>query len=163
MSGMFRCINLPLIFKQLRSLSGIQKSEWEIPSKIESVGDHLRNVRIQRKITRKELAKQFQTKYRTVVTWELNQAEPALKYMKDIVQFLEYIPFDFEDAPLPERLKIARLINGLSFEKLSSQINIEANSLCNIELGNVKPRKETIIKLEAFIHLHLYDFEAICV
>ena len=71
--------------------------------------------------------------------------------MKSIIPFLGYIPFDFEGASVSERVRIKRLIYGLTQKELAQQVGLDASTIMLIEQGKVKPLQRTLNKLIGFI------------
>lgn len=70
----------------------------------------------------------------TLVTWELNQAEPAIRFVPKIVVFLGYDPFP-EPATLGERIVAKRRALGIARKRLAYLLDIDEGALRNCETG----------------------------
>jgi site-specific DNA recombinase len=84
-----------------------------IPSKPETVGDHIRLRRLKLKMIQKDVAKRLGVETPSIHNWETNFQEPRVQYYPAIIEFLGYNPL-----PTPknwaERLLRARTAQGLT-------------------------------------------------
>lgn len=121
------------------------------PKEVRTIGDHLRTVRLNRKLSQLDVAKILFVTEDSVTGWELNRFTPTPKYIKSIVSFLGYIPSEWKEGSLGNRLHYARLIAGLNLEQLAKKIGCDESNLRVIELDKRTPRNETFVKLTEFI------------
>lgn len=122
------------------------------PLELNTIGDHLRKVRIDRKLSQKDLSKIISVTEDTITGWELNRNSPKPKYIKKIIEFLGYSPFKTENASLNEQLYYARLTLGLTQEEIAKEIGIDETTVRLIELNQRKIRLKTRKRLESFLN-----------
>jgi DNA-binding transcriptional regulator YiaG len=72
------------------------------PRELNTLGYHLRKVRLNRELSQLDVARILRVTTDTVTNWELNRNQPRAKFAKRIISFLGYIPFLFENVPLHE-------------------------------------------------------------
>ncbi|MCG3165578.1 MAG: hypothetical protein POELPBGB_01346 [Bacteroidia bacterium] len=121
------------------------------PKEVRTIGDHLRTVRLDRKLSQLDVAKILFVTEDSVTGWELNRFTPTPKYIKGIVSFLGYVPIEWNKGSLGTRLHYARLISGLTLEQLAKHIGCDESNLRVIELDKRTPRNGTLEKLSEFI------------
>ncbi|KAA3630601.1 MAG: XRE family transcriptional regulator [Bacteroidetes bacterium] len=63
------------------------------PEELNTLGDHLRKVRLDRNLSQPDVAKLLGVTTDTVTNWELNRNQPRAKFVNKIISFLDYIPF----------------------------------------------------------------------
>ncbi len=81
-----RCIFVNLTFSAKRPVNPAY------PAKLETLGDHLRKVRLDRGLSQPEVARQLVVTTDTVTNWELNRYKPQVRFLERIVRFLGYRP-----------------------------------------------------------------------
>jgi DNA-binding XRE family transcriptional regulator len=84
-----------------------------------------------------------------VTNWELNRVTPYFTYLPKIIDFLGYTPppFNKKSDNVIERIKLYRLIHGLSQEKFAKLIGIDETTVAKWERGEHKPSKKLTEKL----------------
>lgn len=123
----------------------------DYPAKLQTLGDHLRKARIDRKLSQRKTAKLMEVSPMALLNWELNHTEPRPKYAGKIISFLGYIPETWKAGPLHKRMYYARLGRGWSQEQLATAIGSDTSNLSLIELGKRQPYTNLNEKLEVFI------------
>src|SRR5690606_29370696 len=101
-----RCIFVNLTLKCKRPINPVY------PTNLNTLGDHLRKVRLDRGLSQPQVAKTLKVTTDTVTGWELNRHQPPARLAKRIIQFLEYIPSKGGKESLGTRLRLARQILG---------------------------------------------------
>lgn len=81
-----RCIFVNLTLKCKRPINPAY------PVKLETLGDHLRKVRLDRGMSQGEVARLLQVTTDTITGWELNRHKPQARAIKLIYRFLGYNP-----------------------------------------------------------------------
>ena len=120
------------------------------PETLNSLGDHLRKVRLDRGLTQPQVAELLQVTTDTVTYWETNRNHPTPKYAKAIIAFLGYLPFT-ESPTLGKRFYHARLMAGKTQEEVAKMTGCDESNLRLIELERRKPRGQTMRKIEEFM------------
>ena len=59
---------------------------------MKTLGDHIRFVRLYRGLTQKQVAQTIGVTPETILHWELNQTNVALRYYPKIMEYLQYCP-----------------------------------------------------------------------
>lgn len=125
------------------------------PEKLETLGDHLRKVRLDRGLYLSDVAKALGVTNDSINNWENNHCEPRVSQVRKIITFIGYFPFDLSDLTLGKALLAARQIAGLSQKRLGRSIMVDPKTLSKIEMNNYKPFEITKKKCEDFISTHL--------
>jgi transcriptional regulator with XRE-family HTH domain len=125
------------------------------PKELVTLGDHLREVRLNRGLSQYQVAKALKATTNTVTGWELNRYEPQARLAKRIIHFLGYLPFKTEDLSIGSKLYHARLISGMTQEQVAKEIGCDESNLRYIELGLRNPGIKTLRKIECFTYTHL--------
>jgi len=118
-------------------------------SKPITIGQHIRNRRIELGITQASLAEQSGVTASTVYNWE-HGIEPELIHMPKIVSFLGYVPFEMPDDPIG-RLNYLKKIRGLSYERLGKLMKRDPEQLTDWLSGRRKPCKRNLDNITAFL------------
>lgn len=87
------------------------------PAELNTLGDHLRKIRLDRRLSQPEVARILNVCPDTVFHWESNEHEPTVQYASRIIAFLGYFPFSFESAPLEKQLYyVSMQANAVEFQ-----------------------------------------------
>lgn len=86
------------------------------PCELNTIGDHLRKVRMDRGLYQTDVAKIIGCQPDSIVNWEKNKTTPQVSIMKSIIEFLGYIPFSYESESISKRLFVARKVGGETCE-----------------------------------------------
>jgi transcriptional regulator with XRE-family HTH domain len=140
-----RCIFVNLTLRCKRPIN------LAYPISLNTLGDHLRKVRLDRGMSQPQVAKLLKVTPDTVTGWELNRHQPPVRLAKGIIQFLGYIPFQEEALSIGRKLYFARLLTGKTQEQVSAKIGCDESNLRYIELGKRRPQKQTMAKIQSFI------------
>lgn len=140
-----RCIFVNLTLKCKRPINAAY------PSSLNTLGDHLRKVRLDRGLSQPQVAKLLKVTPDTVTGWELNRHQPPARLAKGIIRFLGYLPFKDEEVSLGKKLHFARLLSGKTQEQVAIRIGCDESNLRQIELDKRKPGKKILLKIERFI------------
>jgi transcriptional regulator with XRE-family HTH domain len=121
------------------------------PKRLETFGDHLRAVRLDRGLSQPEVAKILKVAADTVTGWELNRHKPPARMTKRIIEFLGYAPTNENQSSLGERLRHAREILGHTQKQAAKRMRCDESNIRYIELGKRTPRQKTSQKIEKYI------------
>lgn len=115
-----------------------------------TIGEHIRKRRLDLGLLQIEVAKIIGVTESTIWNWE-HGTEPEIRYMPKIIEFLGYVPFEYNlDNPI-DRLRYFKLINGLSYEKLGELMNRDPEQLTDWLSGRSKPCKRNMKMIEKFL------------
>ena len=79
---------MPLVLPQSYSTGSVIR----IPTRLKTIGDHIRKRRLGLKMLQKDVAEQLGVDETSVFNWEANAAVPEIRYMPAIIRFLGYNP-----------------------------------------------------------------------
>ena len=142
-----RCLFVNLTLKCKRPINPAY------PAKLNTLGDHLRKVRLDRGLSQPQVAKALKVTPDTVTGWELNKHQPSARLAKGIIKFLGYFPTNEQQGSLGKRLRQARQILGHTQEQAAKKMHCDESNIRYIELGKRNPQKDTIKRIERYILL----------
>jgi len=108
------------------------------PVQVVTIGDHLRERRLEQKLRQRDVAKQFEVSVNTITRWELGQREPYFRNLPAIIQFLGYDPRSAVDGFGP-RVRQHRQGLGVSQSELANEIGADPSTLRAWESGRRVP------------------------
>ena len=114
----------------------------------ETIGEHIRNKRLDQKLLQRDLAVLFETSEDSITNWENNNSVPQIRFMPKIIAFLEYYPFEIKNT-LGSRIQKYRYEYGLSHKKFGKLVGVDGGTVSRWENEECLPRK--FIKLEEII------------
>jgi transcriptional regulator with XRE-family HTH domain len=123
------------------------------PTSLNTLGDHLRKVRLDRKLSQPELAKLFKVNPDTITGWELNRHQPPMRLAKKIVAFLGYLPFQDKGCPIGKQLYLARLVLGHTQEQAARKMKCDESNIRYIELEKRTPKPKTYSLIQEYVAL----------
>lgn len=88
----------------------------------------------------------------SVFNWESNRVEPAVRLIPVIIRFLGYCPYT-PGLPLTEWLKLIRLSQGFSQEKMAGTIGVDESTWRRWEAGRRQLGPEYMNHITVFINL----------
>ena len=141
--GLLHSCHKPLIAKKHVNLA--------YQTSLNTQGDHLRKVRLDRGLSQPQVAKMLKVTPETVTGWELNRHQPPARLAKRIIQFLGYVPSIGEQKSIGENLRQARQILGHTQEQAAKRMRCDESNIRQIELGRQYPMAKTCWKVERYI------------
>lgn len=120
-----------------------------------TLGEHLRKVRIQRKLSQSQVAKIIGVSTNTITFWEKNRNHPTEKFASKIIKFLGYFPFEWEHENLQTQVKYARMVSGHTLKHMGKEIGVDSSTIYKIFNGKSKPQDETLEKIQKYVLSHL--------
>jgi len=112
-----------------------------------TLGDKLRNRRLELGLSQSQVAKIFNTDSDLVYMWEKNLVKPTVKRFPQVIDFLGYFPFDINQDSIGGKIKKYRYAHGLSQEKMANFLDIDECTVSNYESGKrtLSRKKQDII------------------
>jgi transcriptional regulator with XRE-family HTH domain len=123
---------------------------------LNTLGDHLRKVRLDRGLSQPDVARILKVTTDMVTCWELNRNQPTAKFAKAIIDFIGYFPF--QSTSMGEQLYYARLITGKTQKQVADLIGCDESNLRRIELDQRKPTPKTLQKILEYINYATLNF-----
>lgn len=133
------------------SLKGSKPAPRGLPDQLLTLGDHLRKVRIERKLSQPQVARILGVDTETIFYWEKNRNSPTPKWSRKIIEFLGYFPFDWKDQELKTQVNYARMVSGHNLKQMGQEIGIDESTIYKILEGKSQPRPETLKNIYAYI------------
>ena len=116
-----------------------------------SLGEKLLNKRLEFGLFQKDVAAFIGVCEDTVRLWESNIVKPFYKYCPNIIKFLGYNPFDFDETTLGGKLMKYQYIQGLSQKALAKRLEVDESTLVHYKNNKHKPTKKTMEKIRSLI------------
>jgi transcriptional regulator with XRE-family HTH domain len=116
------------------------------PKELNSLGDHLRERRLDLGLRQWEVADRLGADLASLVSWEGQRREPALRFLPAILSFLGYNPRS-EGQSFGDRLYRARTAKGISIGKLARLIGVDEATILNWEHGRHRPTSRLLARL----------------
>jgi transcriptional regulator with XRE-family HTH domain len=129
---------LPFCSLKLKSNKPLSR---QYPKEINTLGEHLRQRRLDLGLLQKEVAGKIGVTAGTIYDWERQRTLPEIRFIARIIEFLGYDPIP-EPESFPEKLKTRRLKMGLSQKKLGIKLGIDPGTIWKWEKGMHKPVTE---------------------
>lgn len=136
---------MPLVLPQSYSSTVIR-----IPTKPETIGDHIRGRRLGLKILQREVAEQIGVDTTSVFNWEASTARPEIRYMPAIIRFLGYNPLPEAKSPAGQLVR-HRTTLGLSQKEAAQRLGIDPGTLARWERGERTPEGVLATRAERFL------------
>jgi len=118
------------------------------PANPETIGEHIRKVRMDKGLFQREVAAIIGVTEDTVTYWENGRAEPQVQFAPKIISFLGYSPYPADLTTLGGRIKRYRLIKGLSQVKFGEMLGVDGSTVCSWELGEFIPNPNVTNKIQ---------------
>lgn len=125
----------PVIFR------GDKSRNSQYPSKLETIGDHIREKRLELRLRQADVAHKLKVDVFTLLNWEKNRTEPAVRCWPAIVSFLGYCPYQRAET-LGDKLRLYRVHRGFSHEAMAEILGVDPGSISRWETGERKPTTE---------------------
>ena len=120
-----------------------------------TLGDHIRSVRLERKLLQREVADIIGVSCDTVENWEANRTRPVISHMPGVTKFLGYCMVEYVPNSIAgQALLNFRIQQGLSINKMGKRIGVDDGSIRTIELGRLSYKK-TRNKITAYLKKNL--------
>jgi transcriptional regulator with XRE-family HTH domain len=114
------------------------------------VGDHLRKARLDRGLSKEEVAELFGVEVKTVGDWERGRKEPRVWYLPRIIAFLGYDPLP-QGASLGERLRGERKRRGLTQHQLARLLDTTQAMVSLLETGGEVTNARVLAAVRRFV------------
>ncbi len=121
------------------------------PEHLLTLGDHIRQRRLDLGLLQKEVAVRVNATTSTVTNWEKNRTAPRLKFLPKVFEFLNYRSLQDNAPNLSARVKRFRIKNELSLRKMAKLAGVDPASLSRLEKSKSKSFHSTVKKVLTFL------------
>ncbi len=121
----------------------------DYPNEINTIGDHIRNRRLDLGLLQEHVAVQIGVTEITICNWETNRYEAETRHLPHIIRFLGYTPYRVPHS-FGEWLRQCRVSWGLSQESMAKALEMDESTIASWERGDHRPIKRSVRKAEAF-------------
>jgi len=118
----------------------------DYPKELKTLGDHIRKVRLDKKLTQLDLAKIMGVSDTSVNMWEKKARFPNISLYPPIIQFLGYDPLYLSDGSVRSKLENYRRKHGLTYKQVAKIAGIGKETMYNFIRG-INVQEGTIKKI----------------
>jgi len=118
-----------------------------------TLGDHIRRRRLELGLEQRELARQLGADEMTVCNWEKGRTFPSIRFLPRIVRFLGYVPFRLDSLSVGERLRLTRMLLGLSQRELARKLGVDPSTVRKWEAGKSAPARHHVASIDEILKL----------
>jgi len=106
----------------------------DYPNSLITFANHIKARRLERELSKVDLAKILNVSHKTIWEWEDRGKRPFAPMMKKIIEWLGYVPpLDVNPESLGGRLFIYRCIHGLGQKEMAQMLRITSLNVVKIE------------------------------
>ena len=116
----------------------------DFPKVLKTIGDHLRQARLLRKMLIKDVATILGVGPGSLHEWEHNKWEPYARKYPQILAFLGYYPFEVET--LGGRIRKYRYVHGLTHQEFGKLVGAAGCTISTWERNKIAPRYEGMLQ-----------------
>ena len=131
-----------------RTLTTLLSGFYDQAYQPQTLGQHLRKVRLARAMKQSCVAKLFNVTEFTVLNWELGHSQINAQIRPQVVAFVGHDP---EPEPRPvtlaDRIKAYRRQRGWTQQRLADEWGFSADSIRGWEAEVTRPRRRALLKL----------------
>ena len=133
------------------ALTGRRPPPKGYPTKLKSLGDHIRAKRLDLGLYQKEVADLIGVGESNIWNWENNRCQPEVRFIPKITDFLGYTPYT-PTPSFPEWLKMVRAAAGLTQEQLAQKVGVNESTINDWERGRHRPTQESLERTRDFLY-----------
>lgn len=116
----------------------------------QTVGEHIKYERVRRGMRQRDLALATNADVWTVITWEKHGAEPSVKFIPAIIEWLGYDPLPTGET-FGEKIRWKRKKAGLTRQQLADRVGLSYCAIEQWERNACKPLPSNLRMLERTI------------
>jgi transcriptional regulator with XRE-family HTH domain len=107
------------------------------PESPQTLGEHLRQVRLDRGLSQRRVAREIGCSQASLANWEKGHRAPEIRFLPSILAFLGYDPRP-EPLTFGGRVRAAREGKGLSEQALARRLGLDPSTVCVWERDAVR-------------------------
>jgi transcriptional regulator with XRE-family HTH domain len=120
------------------TLRGNKPKNPVYPKELETIGDHIREKRLDLGLRQADVALRLGVDLFTLINWEKNKTEPVVRHWPAIVSFLRYCPYQQVET-FGDKLRLYRIHQGLSHKAIAEVLGVDPGSISLWATGERKP------------------------
>ncbi|KAA3627096.1 MAG: helix-turn-helix domain-containing protein [Proteobacteria bacterium] len=120
------------------------------PAQLETLGDHLRFVRLEHGLRQKDVAKTLQIDVWTLLLWEKGRTEPLVRHYPRIMEFLGYCPMQYARTR-GEQFRLFRTHRGFTQGLVARYLAVDPNTIAAWEADRETDWPDHARKIERFL------------
>jgi len=121
------------------------------PTRMSTLGDHLRKRRLDLGLLQREVAERLGVTATTVCNWENARSTPTLRVRPRVIAFLGYDPEESPAGTVGERILAFRRRRGISRRELARRSGVDPSTVARWEREGRRPSKPLLARLESFL------------
>ena len=138
---------MPFCHAELRAT---KPKPCQYPKLLNTLGDHIRNHRLDLRLFQSTLADQIGVDETTITNWECNKCAPAIRFIPALLRFLGYNSFPPVQT-FPERLATVRKMLGMSQRNLAESLGVDPGTVQGWEAGQHEPTGRNVEGIKRFL------------
>ncbi len=133
-------------------LTSLKPKHFRYPKAIITVGDELRKVRMDRKLTQHQVAKMIKVNRNFVYEMELGHHTNTIFALHKVYLLFGFIPktLKVNESTLRGKIFAHRIVNGLTYNSIANKIGVDKSTIARFERGKVI-KKETEFKIKNYV------------
>lgn len=145
---------MPFCSLEIRAKRPNYQDNWirdqAVSANPKTLGEHIRKVRLERRLFQRDLAKLCGVEKTSVQNWERGVGIPNIRVIPKIIDFLAYYP---ESVPstLALRIAYARRRLGCTQEELANMLGVTSFKLWEWESGRLIPEPKPLRTLKGLL------------
>ena len=132
----------------LRAKKPVSREKY--PDTCRTWGDWIKTLRLDLKLTKRQLSLRLNVSDITIYLWEKNKVRPSLAQIPKIIEFLGQDPYEKNVEKMGDNLREYRRVRGLTQKKLAAQIGVDPTTLAGWEKGEHRPTKRLLNQMKQF-------------
>lgn len=122
------------------------------PKEIKTVGDELRTVRLDRKLTQEQIAQQLGVNRNFIYEMELGHHMNTIYALHKVFLFFGFLPktLKINETTLRGQLFAHRMRNGLTYQAVAKMIGLDKSTIARYERGQIVKAESQFKIIEYF-------------
>lgn len=118
-----------------------------------TLGDKIRNRRIELQLTIQQLARLLKVTEEAVVYWEYNRGQPKVYNYPKLIEVLGLLPFEVDTSTLGGKIIAYRYTKGMSRKKFSKLLGVDESTLKTWEDNKYIPKADIMLILQTLFNV----------
>lgn len=132
-------------------LNFVAQKPTKIPQLLKTWGDHLKKRRLELRLTQEQTARLLGVAIGTFRYWEDNVCHPRPMFIPRIVTFLGYIPPFVASETIGQKIRLYRLVHGLSKENFAPLVRVHPSTVKRWEESIKEPQGKPLEKVKELL------------
>ena len=129
------------------------------PVKLDTISDHIRAVRMTRKLFQKDVAEIIGVTTSSIENWEIKRSNPNVSFYPKIFEFLRYCVIQYvPDGGYKQSFWNYRFQLGIPINELARMIGVDGRAIANLKHGG-RISSQTEKKMKAYLKTEFSRFD----